>query len=58
MEQISNLLHTDILKFKDIFSILVKLEDEGTIQEITKLFHKIFTDESKFALQGKETWIL
>ena len=54
MEQILSLLHTDIIKFKDLFSILIKLEQDGIINEMSKLFYKVFNSESNFAIEGNK----
>ncbi len=54
MEQILSLLHTDIIKFKDIFSILIKLEQDGIINEMSKLLYKVFNRESEFAIEGNK----
>jgi len=50
MEKILSLLHTDIIKFKDIFSILIKLEQDGIINDMCNLFQKVFSSEANFAI--------
>jgi len=52
MEQIASLLNCDIAKYKDIFNILSKLEEDGEINQISELFYKLFTNESKYTIQG------
>ena len=53
MELIADLLHSDVLKFKDIFNILSKLQEGGEIKGVSDIFYRILKNESKFTLEGK-----
>jgi len=52
MNQFATLLHNDITKYKDIFNIFMKLTDEGVIKDISQQFYKVFSNESKYTLDG------
>jgi hypothetical protein len=52
MEDLSNILRLEINKFKEIDSILAKLEQDGEIDKIHGLFRNLFENESQYTING------